>query len=159
MNIKDMKDFDENSSYYAGLKSKIDKLVAAFDEKEAKRKETFLKSIEQDNANLKAVKDALWGFADKNDEVVFDGKKTYKNEFVTAKKQASTKLICEDKNKTLKTIKTKFKNFKKRFIKVTEKVDIATIKSAIKSQELDDKKLAKLGLELKEDETLTIKPN
>ncbi len=159
MNIKNLKDFDENSSYYAGLKSKLDKLVAAYEEKEAKRKETFLKSIEQDNANLKDVEDALWDFADKNDEVVFKGKKTYKNEFVTAKKKASTKLICKDQEKTIETIKTKFKNFKERFIKVTEKVDTATIKSAIKSQELDDKKLAKLGLELKDDETLTIKPN
>lgn len=159
MNIKNLKDFDENSSYYAGLKSKLDKLVAAYEEKEAKRKETFLKSIEQDNANLKDVEDALWDFADKNDEVVFNGKKTYKNEFVTASKRASAKLICKDEKKTLETIKTKFKNFKERFIKVTEKVDTATIKSAIKSQELDDKKLAKLGLELNEKETLTINPN
>jgi len=162
MTIKTMKRFNENSGYYAQLKAKLDKKEAEFKEKLEAMKKQFVKDNELDNAQVEKLEIALLDFADNYDETLFEGEKTFKNEFVTVSKRASSSLgYAEGNNEklTLETIKSEFPTYTDRFIKVTEKVDKTTIKSAIKSKELNSEKLVELGLEITESENITLKVN
>ena len=157
-----MKKFNENSAYYAQLKAKLDKKEAEFKEKLEQMKEDYVKANKVDNDNLSKVEEALLDFADQNDALLFEGKKSFKNEFVTVSKRASSSLgFAKGHNDklTIETIKNDYPTYTDRFIKVTEKVDKATVKSAINSKELDDETLVELGLEVTETENITLKVN
>lgn len=162
MKIKTMKSFNENSGYYAELKAKKDKKDAEFKEKIEAMKKNFIKENESDNAQIKKLEEALLDFAIENDETLFEGKKSFKNEFVTVSKRASSSLDIAEGNTeelTIEKIRNDFPVYADRFIKVTEKVDKSTIKSAIKSKEIDYDTLEDLGLVVTEAEGVTLKVN
>lgn len=162
MKIKNLKQFDENSAYFAELESKLRKKQAAFDEKEAQRREKFTKDNKVDLDNLEGVKEALLDYAQSNQKELFATKKTYKNEHISVSMKTSEPLDIvggsKKESNVIEKIKTNYKKFSDRFIKTTEKVDKAVINSAIKSQEIDGEFLKSVGLKKYTKQNFTIKP-
>lgn len=162
MNIKNIKQFDENSAYLAELTNKLDKLESAYDEKEAKNRQNFEEGIKIDKENRAMLEKALLEYVDNNPEELFTESKTYKNAFLSVSKRSSTSLeFAEGFNakKVMQNIKDKFKAFSDRFIVAKESIDKTAIKASIKSKELDEKTLKKMGFVNEEKETISLKIN
>jgi len=162
MNIKNIKQFDENSGYLAELTNKLDKLESAYDEKEAKNRQKFEEGIKLDKDNRVMLEKALHEYVDNNKEELFVEAKTYNNAYLSVSLRSSTSLGFADgfnDKKAMANIKDKFKAFVGRFIVSKESIDKNAIKASIKSKELDEKILNKIGFVNEEKETINIKIN
>lgn len=160
--IKDIKEFDENSSYYAELTNKIDKLQSEFDEKQAVAKKAFEDSIKLDVLGRNTLEDSLLKYVDDNQEEMFASKKTYKNKFVSVSIRSTTTFDFKhgfNVTKVAEIIRTKYKFLAERFIVIKETLNKTAINASIKSQELNDTILDDLGLETNEKETIILKIN
>lgn len=162
IDIKNIKQFDENSSYYAGLTNKIDKLQSEFDEKYAAEKKAFEDSIKMDVEHCKALETSLLNYVDKNQEEMFASKKTYKNNFVAVSIRSTTTFDFKhgfNVTKVAEIIRSKYKFLADRFIVIKETLNKTAINASIKSQELNDDILDDLGLETNHKETIILKVN
>ena len=162
MNIKNIKQFDENSGYYTELSNKLDKLQSAHDEKESIAKQKFEDSIKLDKEALKSLEVALLDYADTHQDELFTTSKSYKNSHITVSKRSSQSLELATgftTDKVIENIKSKFQSLIARFIVSKESIDKTAIKALLKSKELDEAKLKAIGFVNDEKETLSLKIN
>lgn len=139
----------------------IEKKRAALNEKVANLTKKFEEDTQEAQEEINLLKEDLTQYCEKNKKTIFEKEKSlsFSHGSIGYRTGPSKLAFLNSKYDTESVLVHLRKFFNDVYVRIKEEIDKPKILSAYKSNELNDEKLARVGLKVEQEETFFIKTN